>query len=234
MSFQYSTYLLCVKFTQSLNRQQLFGGFPAVVQRWNLQTALLKSLNSIIKVFHGLGLVLPKEGIIFSVVDSSSHGLTCIDVLIKSSRLSPWSDPLSDTCLWTLGCTSGQALYSDALAVPQCHVPPCGTGHMHRMWMSFTDLKAGCEFLCVVICPQCLTLWYSSMCFRWFSSQMSRFRYSFQSAWTASMWAWKMAKDSMFIGTTNIDRAHTHTQFFFFSKGCRLCHSCYCLCKSTT
>lgn len=59
-------------------------------------------------------------------------------------------------------------------------------------------LNIQCKFLLVIICPLCLTLWYSSMCLRWFSSQISRFRYSFQSAWTASMWAWQTFKRSQY------------------------------------
>lgn len=55
---QHTTYIICVELAQGLNRQHLRGGLPTVLQRRNLQAALLKSLHPVIEVVHGLSLVL--------------------------------------------------------------------------------------------------------------------------------------------------------------------------------
>lgn len=53
-----STYVIGVKFAQSLDRDQLLGCFPAVLQRQHLKAALLKGLNPLVKVLDGLGFIL--------------------------------------------------------------------------------------------------------------------------------------------------------------------------------
>lgn len=54
----HTTYLVCVKLAQRLDGQQLLSGYAPGRQRQNLQAAFLQSLDAVIKVVHGLGLVL--------------------------------------------------------------------------------------------------------------------------------------------------------------------------------
>lgn len=83
-----------------------------------------------------------------------------------------------------------------------------------------------CVFECawVLNCRVCLTLWYSSICLRWFSSQMSRFKYSFQSAWTASVWAWQTI---MYVGISK--SSNTCIYGLFVTLNLKVCAACLCL-----